>query len=122
MSGRRAVRRADRPARRSTPSPSRAPGRTSRGRATTSRRSAEKIFCFLGDDGDRGQAAAPGPRPTSGSPSTPTTPVVMAYIGRHGWNTLRVGGAIPEATLREAIDTSYDLVVAKLPKSKRPRT
>lgn len=45
---------------------------------------------------------------------------VMAYIGRHGWNTLRRGGAIPDDLLREAIDTSYALVVAKLPRSKRP--
>ena len=44
----------------------------------------------------------------------------MAYIGRHGWNTLRVGGAIPTHALREAIDTSYDLVVATLPRSQRP--
>ncbi len=44
----------------------------------------------------------------------------MAYIGRHGWNTLRIGGAIPTDALREAIDTSYDLVVATLPKSRRP--
>ena len=32
----------------------------------------------------------------------------MAYIGRHGWNTLRVGGAIPDDALREAVDTSYE--------------
>ena len=30
---------------------------------------------------------------------------VMAYIGRHGWNTLRVGAAIPDDELREAVDT-----------------
>ena len=47
---------------------------------------------------------------------------VMAYIGRHGWNTLRVGGAIPETALREAVDTSYELVVAGLPRARRPRT
>jgi predicted DNA-binding protein (MmcQ/YjbR family) len=44
----------------------------------------------------------------------------MAYIGRHGWNTLRVGGAIGDDALREAVDTSYELVVAALPKSRRP--
>lgn len=44
----------------------------------------------------------------------------MAYIGRHGWNTLRVGGAIPDEELADAIDISYDLVVARLPRSKRP--
>lgn len=46
----------------------------------------------------------------------------MPYIGRHGWNTLLVGGAIPRDELAEAIDVSYDLVVARLPRSKPPPT
>jgi predicted DNA-binding protein (MmcQ/YjbR family) len=45
---------------------------------------------------------------------------VMAYIGRYGWNTLRVGGAIGDDELLEAIAASYADVVARLPKSKRP--
>ena len=45
---------------------------------------------------------------------------VMPYIGRSGWNTLRIGGAIPDDELRDAIDASYDAVVAKLPKKDRP--
>jgi predicted DNA-binding protein (MmcQ/YjbR family) len=45
---------------------------------------------------------------------------VMAYIGRSGWNTLRVGGAIGDEEIREAIDASYDAVVSKLPKKDRP--
>jgi predicted DNA-binding protein (MmcQ/YjbR family) len=44
----------------------------------------------------------------------------MAYIGRSGWNTLEVGGAIPDDEIRAAIDASYDRVVAKLPKRLRP--
>lgn len=44
----------------------------------------------------------------------------MAYIGRYGWNTLTVGGAIPDVEIREAIDASYTDVVARLPRSKRP--
>jgi predicted DNA-binding protein (MmcQ/YjbR family) len=46
----------------------------------------------------------------------------MAYIGRSGWNSLRVGGAIPGDELLEAIDASYDAVVAKLPKKDRPQS
>jgi predicted DNA-binding protein (MmcQ/YjbR family) len=82
-----------------------------------------KIFAFLG--------SAPGS--TVGLKCGPTREVadewllrypgdasVMAYIGRSGWNTLRVGGAIPDDELREAIDASYDAVVAKLPKKDRP--
>jgi predicted DNA-binding protein (MmcQ/YjbR family) len=45
---------------------------------------------------------------------------VMAYIGRSGWNTLRIGGAIGDDEVFEAIDSSYDAVVAKLPKKDRP--
>jgi predicted DNA-binding protein (MmcQ/YjbR family) len=45
---------------------------------------------------------------------------VMAYIGRAGWNTLRIGSAIPVDEIEDAIDASYELVVAKLPKSQRP--
>lgn len=43
-----------------------------------------------------------------------------AYIGRSGWNTLRVGSAIPDDEIREAIDDSYAAVVEKLPKRERP--
>jgi predicted DNA-binding protein (MmcQ/YjbR family) len=45
---------------------------------------------------------------------------VMAYIGRSGWNTLRLGGAIPDDELVEAIDASYSAIVSKLPKKDRP--
>jgi predicted DNA-binding protein (MmcQ/YjbR family) len=50
----------------------------------------------------------------------PDDAAVMAYIGRSGWNTLRIGREIPDEEIEEAIDTSYELVVAKLPKSQRP--
>lgn len=45
---------------------------------------------------------------------------VMSYIGRSGWNTLRLNGAIPDEEIRGAIDDSYDTVVARLPKRLRP--
>ena len=45
---------------------------------------------------------------------------VMPYIGRSGWNTLRIAGAIPDEDLLEAVDASYDTVVAKLPRRERP--
>jgi predicted DNA-binding protein (MmcQ/YjbR family) len=50
----------------------------------------------------------------------PRDAFVMGYIGRSGWNNLRVGGAIPDDEIMEAIDASYDTVVAKLPKKDRP--
>ncbi|MER7459371.1 MmcQ/YjbR family DNA-binding protein [Micromonospora sp. NPDC126480] len=43
------------------------------------------------------------------------------YIGRSGWNTLRLDGEIPDDELTEAVDSSYEAVVAKLPKRERPQ-
>jgi predicted DNA-binding protein (MmcQ/YjbR family) len=50
----------------------------------------------------------------------PADASVMAYIGRSGWNTLRIGGAIADDELIEAVDASYAAVVSKLPKKDRP--
>ena len=80
---------------------------------------AEKIFCFLGDE-TIGVACGTRAEADEWIAEFPDDASVMPYIGRHGWNTLRVGGAIPGDALREAVDTSYDLVVAALPKSRRP--
>ncbi|HEY3006191.1 MAG TPA: MmcQ/YjbR family DNA-binding protein, partial [Kribbellaceae bacterium] len=45
---------------------------------------------------------------------------VMAYIGRSGWNSVRYDGNVADDEVRELVDASYDAVVAKLPKSRRP--
>jgi predicted DNA-binding protein (MmcQ/YjbR family) len=50
----------------------------------------------------------------------PNDASAMAYIGRSGWNSLTIGGAIPDEEILEAIDTSYETVVSKLPKKERP--
>ena len=83
----------------------------------------DKIFAFLGagpepsvgvkcgatrDEADEWLARFPGDAS------------VMAYIGRSGWNALRADGGIPEDEIREAVDTSYGLVVSRLPKKHRP--
>ncbi len=82
-----------------------------------------KIFAFLGSE----QAAAVGLKcgPTREAADEwlaryPGDASVMAYIGRSGWNRLRIGGGIPEDELREAIDASYDAVVSKLPRKDAP--
>jgi predicted DNA-binding protein (MmcQ/YjbR family) len=46
----------------------------------------------------------------------------MSYIGKHGWNVFELDSEIPDDEIQEVIDASYEQVVAKLPKSKRPRT
>ncbi|WP_328476614.1 MmcQ/YjbR family DNA-binding protein [Actinoplanes sp. NBC_00393] len=50
----------------------------------------------------------------------PEDATASAYIGRYGWNSLRVGGAIPDDEILEAVDASYEAVVAALPKKERP--
>jgi predicted DNA-binding protein (MmcQ/YjbR family) len=44
-----------------------------------------------------------------------------AYIGRYGWNAIRLNRAVPDDEIRELIDTSYDAIVERLPRAKRPR-
>ncbi|MGH3498731.1 MAG: MmcQ/YjbR family DNA-binding protein [Nocardioidaceae bacterium] len=51
----------------------------------------------------------------------PKDATVMAYIGRSGWNTLQTDGGIPDDEVLEAVDASYSMAVAKLPKSRRPQ-
>lgn len=47
---------------------------------------------------------------------------VSSYIGRYGWNSLTVGGRIPDEELFEAVDASYLDIVSRLPKKERPPT
>jgi len=82
-----------------------------------------KIFAFLGSAPGSAVGLKCGPSREVADEwllRYPGDASVMAYIGRSGWNSLRVGGAIPDDELREAIDASYDAVVAKLPKKDRP--
>lgn len=82
-----------------------------------------KIFAFLGSDevATIGLKCGPG-RDIADEwlARYPDHASVMAYIGRSGWNTLRTGGAIPDEEVFEAIDASYEAVVAKLPRKERP--
>lgn len=43
------------------------------------------------------------------------------HMNKRHWNTVRIDGTLPPALLRDLIHHSYDLVVASLPKSRRPR-
>lgn len=82
----------------------------------------DKIFAFLGEGTsiglkcgrDRGEA-------DELVHIYPDDVRASAYIGRYGWNSITVDGAVPPDELRELIDASYDAIVAKLPKSKRPK-
>jgi predicted DNA-binding protein (MmcQ/YjbR family) len=82
-----------------------------------------KIFAFLGAEPARSVGLKCGASREAADEwllRYPQDASVMAYIGRSGWNTLRIGGAIPDDELLEAVDASYQAVVGKLPKKDRP--
>jgi predicted DNA-binding protein (MmcQ/YjbR family) len=79
-----------------------------------------KIFAFLGAEAVGLKCGATRDEADEWLARFPADASVMAYIGRSGWNTLRIDGAIPDEDLLDAIDASYDTVVAKLAKKDRP--
>jgi predicted DNA-binding protein (MmcQ/YjbR family) len=87
---------------------------------------AAKIFAFIGADSPTESSvglkcAATREEADEWLHRYPDDARVMAYIGRSGWNTLRIGGAIPDDELLDAIDASYLMVVSKLAKKDRPK-
>ena len=85
---------------------------------------ASKIFAFLGRESATPsvglKCAATREAADEWLARYPGDASVMAYIGRSGWNSLRIGGAIPDDELLEAVAASYEAVVSKLPKKDRP--
>jgi predicted DNA-binding protein (MmcQ/YjbR family) len=79
-----------------------------------------KIFAFLGTDTVGVKCAATREAADEWLQRYPGDAAVMPYIGRSGWNSLHVGGAIPDDEVLEAVDESYRWVVSKLPKKDRP--
>jgi predicted DNA-binding protein (MmcQ/YjbR family) len=85
-----------------------------------------KIFAFFGSGAD-GSGTSIGLKCGASREEAdewllryPEDASVMAYIGRSGWNDLKVAAGIPDDEIVEAVDTSYALVVSKLPKKHRP--
>jgi predicted DNA-binding protein (MmcQ/YjbR family) len=81
---------------------------------------ADKIFAFLGEGSLGVKCGGSREEADEWLHRFPDDASVMAYIGRHGWNTLRTDGAIPGEELLEAVDRSYSLVVTRLPRRRRP--
>jgi predicted DNA-binding protein (MmcQ/YjbR family) len=79
-----------------------------------------KIFAFLGSETVGVKAAKAREVADEWLHRYPGHATVMPYIGRSGWNTLVMGGAIPDEELLGAVDESYRLVVGGLPKKLRP--
>ena len=53
-----------------------------------------------------------------------TYPAVIPgyHLNKQHWNTVTLDGSIPDATIRDMVEDSYDLVVSKLPASSRRST
>jgi predicted DNA-binding protein (MmcQ/YjbR family) len=82
-----------------------------------------KIFAFFGqeDTGTVGvKCAASRAAADEWLVRYPDDATVMPYLGRSGWNSLRIDGGIPDDELLDAVDASYEAVVARLPKKDRP--
>ncbi|MEN3582934.1 MmcQ/YjbR family DNA-binding protein [Streptomyces sp. ZYX-F-203] len=43
------------------------------------------------------------------------------HMNKRHWNTVTVGGGLPDGLVRELVEDSYDLVVAGLPRAERLR-
>lgn len=79
-----------------------------------------KIFAFTGRDGVGLKLGRTREEADEWLHRYPHDASVSPYIGRFGWNLLRFGGEIPDDEVFEAIDQSYDAVVASLPRRARP--
>ena len=80
-----------------------------------------KVFAFLGSGTAVGLKCGPSREAADEwLLRYPDDAAVMAYIGRSGWNSLQMRGAIPRDELLEAVDASYETVVSKLPRKDRP--
>ncbi|MBK9739910.1 MAG: MmcQ/YjbR family DNA-binding protein [Actinobacteria bacterium] len=82
-----------------------------------------RIFAFLGEPGSDSvglKCADSRDEANEWLTRYPQDASVMAYLGRSGWNTLRVGAGIPDDEVLDAVDGSYAAVVSRLPRRERP--
>ncbi|MDI1289138.1 MAG: MmcQ/YjbR family DNA-binding protein [bacterium] len=78
-----------------------------------------KVFAFTGE-GAVGLKCGTRDEADEWLARYPGDACVMPYLGRSGWNSLKIDGAIPDDELYDAIDGSYDYVVSNLAKRDRP--
>lgn len=81
-----------------------------------------KIFVFFGaaDASSASMTVSCGADAAEWRARYPSSVKVAPYVGKYGWNLVVVHGEVPLDELYELVDASYERVVAKLPKSKRP--
>ncbi len=79
-----------------------------------------KIFAFLGSGGVGVKCGRDADEAAELRLRFPDSVSMSHYIGRYGWNSITLDGAVDDDELRELVDASYDAVVAKLPRRLRP--
>lgn len=79
-----------------------------------------KIFVFLGEDSVGVKCGADAEQASEWRTRYPEAVTISPYIGRYGWNVVSLSGTVPDHEIVELLDGSYDDVVRRLPKSKRP--
>jgi len=80
-----------------------------------------KVFAFLGSGtGVTLKCGRDADEAAELRDAYPDSVTQSAYIGRYGWNSITLGGGMPDDELCELVDASYDAVVAKLPRKLRP--
>ena len=82
-----------------------------------------KIFAFLGPHGAETSIGLKcGDREVADVllERYPGAATRMPYLARYGWNSFDLEAGIDPDEIEELIDTSYTLVVARLPRSRRP--
>jgi predicted DNA-binding protein (MmcQ/YjbR family) len=80
----------------------------------------DKIFAFPGGESVGIKCGANREEADELVAAYPDDVSKMAYIGRSGWNSVRFGGKIPDDEIFELVDASYETIVGKLPRSRRP--
>ncbi|HEV7468985.1 MAG: hypothetical protein JWP64_1945 [Pseudonocardia sp.] len=80
----------------------------------------DKIFVFLGGEGIGVKCGRTSDEAAELRERFPGAVTVSPYIGRYGWNVVSLDGTVPDDELLELVDESYDAVVSRLPKARRP--
>ena len=85
-----------------------------------------KIFAFLGGLQPTGAPRALGLKCGDREAADlwleryPGSVTPLPYLGRWGWNAFTLDGSIPDDDIAELLEGSYEIVVASLPRSRRP--
>jgi predicted DNA-binding protein (MmcQ/YjbR family) len=81
-------------------------------------------FAFIGLGGESSRVSLKCGRTTEDAAEWrdrfPESITASPYIGRFGWNAVALDGGVPSDEVRELVDLSYDSIVRRLPKAKRP--